>query len=371
MFISIVKGHYQKLHEKGDVEGLINCLKNKDRAVRFAAKMALVELGDKAVQALAELLRDSDTDLRLFALDALAKIKSANCVEAVVQKLNDEGEKTYIRREAAHCLGELGDSRTIGLLLSVMQDGPWDLRHTAARSLEKLAWVPANSKEKISYLVAKGQYEDCVKIGPETVPVLVERVDAGLRVCRRAPDIDLLVQSVPKELIRALADLRDERATPILIELIRFTNRELWTKFWRTHRGSLDAGRAPSPYLTWEAYRLDRRKYEVYRSEVAKALRKIMDPYAVSQLRDVFALVRYVSCDYSIATDIHVSLLKKGMLVALDKVLGLTSSRTIWAYKGAWEAGAWLKANTPEFSDFALKLSERGDTRPKIDIGLW
>ena len=73
---------------------------------------------------------------------------------------------------AAEALGKIGDIRALGPLLEALRDINSRARFSVANALDKLGWKPENEKEKIYYLIAKGDWDELVRIGRPTIELL-------------------------------------------------------------------------------------------------------------------------------------------------------------------------------------------------------
>ena len=104
-----------------------------DRMVREAAASALGEIGDvRAVGPLVSALQDKGQSVRGNAARALAKIGDVRAVDPLIAALDDE-EKT-VRHAAVSALGEIGDVRAVGPLIAAFDDEDW-VRHLALKAL--------------------------------------------------------------------------------------------------------------------------------------------------------------------------------------------------------------------------------------------
>ena len=86
--------------------------------------------------ALAEALSDDDSDIRISAIDALARIGTVAETPALVKALSDE--ESYIRRNAAEILGKIGDASVIPPLIQTMQDTDVDVRRSTVNALSRI-----------------------------------------------------------------------------------------------------------------------------------------------------------------------------------------------------------------------------------------
>jgi HEAT repeat protein len=137
------------LQDSRPVPGLIALLKDKDRAVREDAAIALGMIGDpSAVPALIEALQDGQVKVR--AIMALGMIGDTRAVEPLIRILEGIGihqkgtpmpgcivsEEWFIREEAAKTLGHINDLRSVPALLQSLKDTR--LREKASGALVEL-----------------------------------------------------------------------------------------------------------------------------------------------------------------------------------------------------------------------------------------
>lgn len=101
---------------------LIDALEHADVDVRKAARLALAEIGEPAVQPLIAVLLTEGKQGRWYAADALRRIGDRRAVEPFRQVLQDKRDNEYVRAEAAKALGKLGGEGIFELLLSTLRD---------------------------------------------------------------------------------------------------------------------------------------------------------------------------------------------------------------------------------------------------------
>lgn len=94
-----------------------------DAFLRNAAMEAYRALGEKAIKALVPLLRDKDTDAKIFAANILGDIKDFKAVPYLIAALSDED--TNVKSAAAEALGKIGDKDSIDALEKALNDDPW------------------------------------------------------------------------------------------------------------------------------------------------------------------------------------------------------------------------------------------------------
>ena len=138
----------------------------------------LIELGEAAIPALLDLTRSSEVDHRWWALRVLAQSSHAKA-EWLVPFLNDPARE--VRQCAALGLAIKPDERATESLVKALSDPDSMVSSLAVNAL--------------------------VKIGKEAVPSLIE-------VVKQAP------QSARIHALRALAELRDHRAIPIMMKVM-------------------------------------------------------------------------------------------------------------------------------------------------------
>jgi len=131
----------EKMKAEGDVEGLIEALKDKDVFVRKRAAEALFMAGDlRAVDSLAEAMMD-DEGVKRVAEETLAKIALARTAKPLAKALEDKDKG--VRLSAAGALGKMGYARGSELLIQALGDKDWSVRLSAAYALGNIGDVGA------------------------------------------------------------------------------------------------------------------------------------------------------------------------------------------------------------------------------------
>lgn len=116
------------------VEALVQALKDEDAEVRWAATRFLGEIGDeRVVEPLIQALKDEGK--RIGAVMYLRKIGEP-AVGALIQALRDKHH--HVRETAADALGEIGDARAIESLSELERHAKRELREAAKEALEKI-----------------------------------------------------------------------------------------------------------------------------------------------------------------------------------------------------------------------------------------
>ncbi|NJC95872.1 MAG: HEAT repeat domain-containing protein [Anaerolineae bacterium] len=157
---------------------LLQDLTNGDETRAEAAVPALIELGQEAIPALLDLTRSLDVDSRWWAIRTLAQ--SPLCrTEWLVPFLNDSAPE--VRQCAALGLAGRPDEGATPPLVRALSDEDGMVSSLAANAL--------------------------VKIGGAAVPSLIEVVKSGAQNARISA-------------LRALAEIKDHRAIPIMMKVM-------------------------------------------------------------------------------------------------------------------------------------------------------
>lgn len=129
-----------KLAEIGEpaVPALINTLKNKNQLVRCGAIEALGGTGnEKAVPHLMDLLKDENDEIRGTTVEALGKIEDARVIPALITILKDKNDE--IRRRSASALANFAEkgvdiSAAVPSLISALKDDNYSAVRSCATS---------------------------------------------------------------------------------------------------------------------------------------------------------------------------------------------------------------------------------------------
>ncbi|MCL4704154.1 HEAT repeat domain-containing protein [bacterium] len=193
------------------VEPLIAVLKDSERWVRWHAAQALGKIGDpRAVDPLIAALKDSDEWVRRYTAEALGEIADRRAVAPLIAALNDS--KEWVRAYAAAALGEVGDINAIDPLIVALNDSAWVSGH-AESALAKIG----NRAIGTLIVTLKDSNGDVrrraasalAKIGNESVePLLVALTDPDREVRRSAAEA-LGEIGNPRVIDALIAALRD------------------------------------------------------------------------------------------------------------------------------------------------------------------
>jgi HEAT repeat protein len=244
-----IQNTLQQLKANRAIEPLIALLNHDEPAIRRFAIEALGGIPDPRVpDHLILALKDTNADVRETAAESLRKT-GAPAVEALIKTLRENDINTRVI--AIRILGDIKDTRSIEPLIDVLEfksrnpvPEEAQLRYEAAKALGKMKTISA-----IQPLI--------VTLG-DTDPHVRESAAESLREIG-VPSVQYLIESLEDENINIrvgavmlLGDLRDTRAIEPLIDMMAT---DFFKKSW------------------------------MLRSEVAKALGKIGDPFAIQPLQ--------------------------------------------------------------------------------------
>jgi HEAT repeat protein len=116
-----------------DLEKLLR--NGEDALSRNASMETYKELGERALGSLIFLLRDEDSDVRIFSANVLGDIKNPAALGALVNTLQDPDDN--VRTAVAEALGKIGDERAVAPLEASLGDMPW----TALAAIEALGKI--------------------------------------------------------------------------------------------------------------------------------------------------------------------------------------------------------------------------------------
>ena len=182
------------------IEPLIPLLQDKVKAVREEATMALAEIGDPALPSLLAALKHPEWLVRLHAVEALGKSRSADAVEPLLWALFNDPDQA-IREDVVRALGQLGDGRAMDFLVTVMKEP--GLRPLAVEALGAIG-----DRRAVPVLIAVLEGNDR-PVPSRTVAGCGDRWDEEMETVGAA--------------VRALGRLADESAIPALLNALQQT----------------------------------------------------------------------------------------------------------------------------------------------------
>ncbi len=194
-----------------EIPGLAQALEQSDAQMRDSTSTALRQIGQSALPALFELLRDGKWSLRRGAAWALGEMRDAAAVPALVEALHDEDR--VVAAEAATALGWIRDSVAVPWLMDVLRDADHlKVRKAAAGAL---GWIGAAALPDLTALL-NDEDETQRRLVVEALTFMSDpAVVPGLLQATTDTSAD-----VRGAAIEALSNTEDARAVNRLIEML-------------------------------------------------------------------------------------------------------------------------------------------------------
>jgi HEAT repeat protein len=136
-----------------------------------AAKELWREPNPRAVSVLTTAaLSDPDAEVRQIAASALGRIQSPDRVEPLLKILLDKDPDVV--RSAVLGLRRANDERVLDAMIPLLRHHDFNVRTSAAQTIDTLRWAPQDRDQRIWFSVAKGWYERTASLGADAVPAL-------------------------------------------------------------------------------------------------------------------------------------------------------------------------------------------------------
>lgn len=165
-----------------------------------------LEYDADAVGPLIFALKDKNPDVRCMAARALLRYNDLKAVDPLIEILKDQ--VPLARAAAAETLGRLGDLKAIPHLVALLRDVDLIVRGIAVRSLNRLGWKPATESDRVLQILAMGNLQELVAMGPEGVSHLLETLRNGTPNKQYAA-------------VKALGQVTDSRVLPAMLEALK------------------------------------------------------------------------------------------------------------------------------------------------------
>ena len=224
------KPDFAALAEHRDVHGLIRALSSRNPEIQSAAVDALGTVGPEAVGPLVRALQKKNRNLRLGVIGALAAIGDPGAVPALAEMMKDSGSE--VRWQAAIALGETGSPEAIAPLLRGLEDHDKYVRYGSAISLMKNGYRPSTATEWAWYYAGMQDWDRLRAMNAGALQPLLNLL--------RDTDSDVRARAV-----RLLGETGDREAGPALIRSLGDADRQVR---WEAALASQKCG-IPSLYL--------------------------------------------------------------------------------------------------------------------------
>jgi HEAT repeat protein len=260
-----------------------------------AAQELWREANPRALSILADAaLSDPDAEVRQVATSALGRLKAPERFEPLFKALQDH--EPDVVRSAVHGLRGASDERVVHKLVPLLRHHDFNVRTSAAQTIDTIRWAPSDREQRVWFCVAKGWFERAVASGPDALPALKLTADTGpvfaaVRAVEALGKIqDPRVGKMLCEALRstepavciaatdALAKLGGSEAVAALIPCLRSPHTQIRAEAARA-LGILGATEASTPI----SQMLEDREWEV-RREAAIALGKLNNPETLEPL---------------------------------------------------------------------------------------
>lgn len=211
-----------KIGDLDTLHALILALENNNSDIRREAAETLGNIGQSdAVKPLITLLNDMNPDVREAAAEALIKIGGLYTMEQLIVALQDRN--SYVRESAAEILGKISNP-ALDPLMYALWESNWEVRIEAAKALGKL-----RNSRAVNSLIAVLNYEG--RDAQSSITKESGEITSYLSKPFFAAGLNQEIH-LRTEVIRALGQIGDQRAIPVLI-------REL--QHWETAREAAEA----------------------------------------------------------------------------------------------------------------------------------
>ncbi|MFP4084143.1 MAG: HEAT repeat domain-containing protein [Desulfonatronovibrio sp.] len=173
----------RKIGSRESIHALVPLLRSESAQIRNLAMDILRHIGHQDIDSPVGLLRDDDPDMRIFAADILGSVKSYLAVGPLCEALLNDPE-VNVRYQAAVSLGELGRAEASECLKKAFQDEEW-VQYAVVEALSKirdessthaLIQSLADSSELVSSMIvdALGEMGNV-----KSLPMLLKRMETS------------------------------------------------------------------------------------------------------------------------------------------------------------------------------------------------
>ncbi|MBY8999951.1 MAG: HEAT repeat domain-containing protein [Candidatus Heimdallarchaeota archaeon] len=192
--------------DEDEMKYLLESLKDKDPYLRVFTINSIVDNSkrEEALDTLINSLLDENAEVRARAAWALGKIKNKRASEPLIQSLNDDDFTT--RKNSLRSLGEIVALEAIQEIENKLEDRHWEVRNEAAVVLDYLGWVPNSTDQRTYHLIAKGRWQEVLKIEDLSIELLF-------------PFLKDEDNEVQRRIAWILGEKKDERAVQPLYDL--------------------------------------------------------------------------------------------------------------------------------------------------------
>jgi HEAT repeat protein len=174
---------------------------------RKAAKELWRDPNPRAWEALATaILVDTDAEVRRICASAIGRSQDPARYEPLLKALRDRDSD--VLRSAMLGLRRASDERVIPALIPLLRHEDFNVRTTAAQTIDTIRWVPKEREERIWFYVAKGWFERSVASGVDAIP--------ALQLCAQTAPVSVAIRAV-----EALGSIGDTSVVKLLCSSLK------------------------------------------------------------------------------------------------------------------------------------------------------
>ncbi|MEG4351242.1 HEAT repeat domain-containing protein [Microcoleus sp. LAD1_D5] len=226
------------------IQALVELVKNSDEELSQIAAETLGNLGPTAIESLATLLLQEDS--RLFATAALAQIRRTETIAPLLSVVGDS--QVAVRTHVIEALSSFHDSRIPPILVAALKDPATAVRKEAVRSFGVRPYLDGELDlvNLLKPLLSDIRLEVCQQAAIAIGRVKTDAAAAALFELLRSPTTPVELQI---ETVRALSWMETATALAYLHQILmaQFTNinstvyQEIVTVLWRVEKPELKA----------------------------------------------------------------------------------------------------------------------------------
>ena len=133
---------------------------------------ALGQIGDpRTIGPLVKVLDKNNLSVRKAVCKSLVHF-GALAVEPLITYLEDK-DSSSARDIAEEILGQIGDKRALKALITALRDEDDSVRKAAVDALKEMDWIPDDTENGIAFWIESANWNKCVRIGSPAVELLL------------------------------------------------------------------------------------------------------------------------------------------------------------------------------------------------------
>jgi HEAT repeat protein len=167
--------------------------------VREEASTALLKMGPAVIEPLLEALQTASSRSRLFIIKLLGELPDPRSFLPLANLLRDSD--TEVRKAILGVLMKVDRNRAIELLPSLLDDPDFNVCHLAGEALFQAGWQATTARDRARLAIALGRYPQALNEGEEGIQLLLNRLKDTEPTARR-------------QVAEALGSLKDSRFLP-------------------------------------------------------------------------------------------------------------------------------------------------------------